>query len=492
MEPCDLTARAARRLIGQKRLSATELLESCLARIEALNPAVNAVVAIDLTAHAAAREADAAVQRGDALGPLHGLPVGIKDLEDAAGLPTTHGSPLFRHHRPAHDQRSTAAIRAAGAIILCKTNVPEFGAGANTRNAVYGATGNPFDNTRSAAGSSGGSAVALACGMLPLATGSDTGGSLRNPAAFNGIVGFRPSPGVVPAEGRAHGWSCLPVLGPMARNVEDAGMLLSAMAAYDLRDALSGPVDPGGFSTGFAALPEVDLATTRAAFTPDMGFAPVEHAVADAFHAKTARFRAAFAQADDATPGCAGADRAFEVLRATLMLTAHLGKYHTHPNQIGPNIRANVEEGLGYSAGDVAEALQLQTALYHRWQEFFRQYDVLITPAITISPRPWSELYPSEINGLPTRSYFHWLALAYAPTLVGHPAVALPLGLDAHGMPFGLQLVGRRGGDRTLLAVAAALERHLAQAPDLARPVPDLSKLRAAPPIASMPGFMGF
>ena len=488
MEPCDLTARAARRLIGQKRLSATELLQSCLTRIEALNPAVNAVIAIDPGAHDAARAADDAVHRGDALGALHGLPVGIKDLEDAAGLPTTHGSPLFRDHRPAEDQRSTAAIRAAGAVVFCKTNVPEFGAGANTRNAVHGATGNPFDNTRSAAGSSGGSAVALACGMLPLATGSDNGGSLRNPAAFNGIVGFRPSPGLVPAEGRAHGWSCLPVLGPMARNVADAALLLSAMAAYDPRDPLSGPVD----SSGFAALPELDLSSIRAAFTPDMGFAPVEHAVTAAFQAKTARFRAAFARAEDATPDCAGADRSFEVLRATLMLTAHGEKVRTHPDQVGPNIHANVEEGLRYTAGDVAEALQLQTALYQRWQAFFQDYDVLITPAITISPRPWTELYPAEINGVATRTYFHWLALAYAPTLVGHPAVALPVGLDAHSMPFGLQLVGRRGGDRQVLAVAAALERHLAAEPGLARPVPDLVRLQAAPPIASMPGFMGF
>ncbi len=488
MQACDLTARAARRLIGQKRLSAAELLESCLARIAAVNPAVNAVVAIDPEARAAAMAADAAVARGDALGALHGLPVGIKDTEDAAGLPSTYGSLLFRDHRPAQDQGSTAAIRAAGGIVFCKTNVPEFAAGANTRNAVYGATGNAFDPTRSAAGSSGGSAVALACGMLPLATGSDLGGSLRNPAAFNGVVGFRPSPGLVPAEGRAHGWSGLAVLGPMARTVGDAGLLLSAMAAHDPRDPLSGPAN----AAGFAALPEVDLASVRAAFSPDLGFAPVERGVVAAFRGKTGLFRGVFARADDASPDCGGADRAFEVLRATLMLTSHLVKYREQPEQIGPNIRANVEEGLTYSAGDVAEALALQTQLYRRWQAFFLDYDVLITPAITISPRPWTELYPVAIDGVPTRNYFHWLALAYAPTLAGHPAVALPVGVDGSGMPFGLQIVGRRGGDRQVLALAAALERRLATAPETARPVPDLARLLAAPPIASMPGFMGF
>ncbi len=474
--------------MGTKRLSAVELLESCLTRIAAVNPAVNAIVAQDdHAARRSAADADRAVARGDALGPLHGLPVGIKDLDDAAGLPTTYGSRLFRSHVPGQDQRSTAAIRAAGGIILGKTNVPEFGAGANTRNAVYGATGNPFDPARSAAGSSGGSAAALACGMLPLATGSDLGGSLRNPAAFCGVVGFRPSPGLVPAEARLHGWSGLPVLGPMARTVGDVGLLLSAMAVQDARDPMSCASD----ADGFAALPAVDLSTLRAAFTPDLGFAPTEHGVAAAFHSKTALFRAAFAQADDATPDCTDADRAFEVLRAAGMLSSHLAKYRATPDQIGPNIRADVEAGLRYTAEDVADALTKQTALYRRFQAFFTEYDVLITPAITISPRPWLELYPAEIDGKPTRTYFHWLALAYAVTLVGHPAVALPVGLDGHGMPFGLQIVGRRGGDRAVLAVAAALEQLLADRPETARPVPDIARLTAAPPIAGMPGFMG-
>ena len=200
-EPCDLTAVDARRLIGQKRLAPSELLESCIARIEAIDHAVNAIPARDFDrARATAKQADAAVARGDELPALHGLPIGIKDLEDTGGLRTTHGSPIFRDHVPAADERIVAAVRAAGAIVIGKTNVPEFGAGANTRNAVYGATGNPFDPQKSAAGSSGGSAVALATGMAPLCTGSDTGGSLRNPAAFCGIVGFRPTPGLVPSD----------------------------------------------------------------------------------------------------------------------------------------------------------------------------------------------------------------------------------------------------------------------------------------------------
>ncbi len=239
-EPCDLPATELRRLVGARALSPVEVLESCLARIARVNPAVNAVVTLDTDrARAAAREAEAAVTRGDALGPLHGLPVAIKDTEDTAGLRTTYGSPLFAEHVPERDLGVVARLRAAGAVVLGKTNTPEWAAGGNTRNAVHGATGNPFDPTRSAAGSSGGSAAALACGMVPLASGSDTGGSLRNPAAHNGVVGLRPSPGLVPNEKRAFGWLSLSVNGPMARDVGDAALLLSAMASDDARDPLA-------------------------------------------------------------------------------------------------------------------------------------------------------------------------------------------------------------------------------------------------------------
>src|SRR3984885_4469002 len=234
MEPCDLTAVEARRLIGTKQLSALELLESCIARIEAVDHAVNAIVARDFDrARVAAKAADAAVARGAVLPPLHGLPIGIKDLEPTEGLRTTSGSPLFRDNVPDRDRRLVAAIRSAGAIVIGKTNTPEFGAGANTRNVVYGATGNPFDPSKSCAGSSGGSAVALIC------QGSDTGGSLRNPAAFCGIVGFRPTPGLVPTNRRLHGWSGLPVLGPMGRTVGDTGVLLSGMSGDDAGDPLA-------------------------------------------------------------------------------------------------------------------------------------------------------------------------------------------------------------------------------------------------------------
>ena len=494
-EPCDLPAVEARRLIGTKQLAPTELLESCIARIEAVDHAVNAMVARDFgPARAAARAQNATVARGETLGPLHGLPVGIKDLEATAGLRTTYGSPLFRDHVPAADERVVAAVRAAGAIILGKTNTPEFGAGANTRNAVYGATGNPFDPQKSCAGSSGGSAVALATGMAPLCTGSDTGGSLRNPAAFCGIVGFRPTPGLVANEMRVQGWNNLSVTGPMARSVPDLCLLLSAMVSDDAGDPLATTVFGRSIRRpdDFYPPAPLDLSRLRVALTPDFGFAPTERHIAEIFAEKTGLFRHVFARAEDATPDCSGADQAFEVLRAVGFLAAHLEKVRTRSQDVGPNVRANVEEGLRYTAEDVARAQLLQTALYRRWQNFFQEFDVIVTPSITISPRSWRELYPAEIDGRTTRTYFHWLALAYAVTLPGHPAVSLPVGLDRNGMPFGLQIVGPRGGDALVLAVAAALEAMLAGDPRTARPVPDLAKLRAARPLSESAGFLGF
>jgi amidase len=494
-EPCDLTAVEVRRLIGQKRLAPSELLESCIARIEAVDHAVNAMPARDFDrARAAARDADAAVTGGDPLPALHGLPIGIKDLEETAGLRSSFGSVVYRDHIPEKDERIVAAVRAAGAIVVGKTNTPEFGAGANTRNKVYGATGNPFDPLKSAAGSSGGSAVALATGMVPLCTGSDTGGSLRNPAAFCGIVGFRPTPGLVPSDRRDQGWSNLPVLGPMARTVADAMLLLSAIAGDDATDPLATTVYGRTVRSPaeFAAPAPVDLSRLNVALTADFGFAPTERHIRRVFADKTALFRHLFARADDATPDCTGADEAFEILRSLHFLTSRRDLVLTRPQDVGPNVQANVQEGLRYTAADVAHAQSLQTALYRRWQTFFQTYDVILTPTITISPRSWRELYPAEIDGHRTRTYFHWLALAYAVTLPGHPAVSLPVGLDRQGMPFGLQIVGPRGGDAFVLSVAAALETMLVGDPRTARPAPDLAALREAPPLRQAPGFIGF
>jgi Asp-tRNA(Asn)/Glu-tRNA(Gln) amidotransferase A subunit family amidase len=495
VEPCDLTAVAARRLIGAKRLAPSELLASCIARIEAVDHAVNAIPARDFDrAREAAQRADAAVVRGEDLPALHGLPIGIKDLQETKGLVTTRGSVIYKHYVPVEDEAIVAAVRRAGAIVIGKTNTPEFGAGANTRNAVYGVTGNPFNPEQSAAGSSGGSAVALATGMVPICTGSDTGGSLRNPAAFSGIVGFRPSPGLVPSNKRPIGWSNLPVLGPMARTVADTCLLLGAIASDDVRDPLAYSVHERSIRHAAEFYPpaSIDLSRLRVALTPDFGFAPTERHIASVFAEKCRLFQDVFARAEVATPDCSGTDEAFEILRSLAFLATQADNVRDRPGDVGPNVRANVAEGQRYSAGDVARALTLQTAIYRRWQTFFERYDVIVSPAITISPRSWRELYPAEIDDKPTRTYFHWLALAYAVTLPGHPAISLPVGLDRNGMPFGLQIVGPRGGDALVLAVANALETLLDGDVRTARPVPDLAKLRAAPAICEADGFFGF
>ncbi|HAV1568854.1 TPA: amidase [Klebsiella michiganensis] len=491
-ELCDLPASEARRLIGEKAISPSELTESCIRRIDEVNPAVNAMVACDFaTARAVARRQDQAVLRGEPLGPLHGLPLGVKDMIDAAGLPTTFGSLEKKDNVPQQDERLVAVLRAAGANIVGKTNVPEWGAGGNSRNAVYGTTGNPFDTTRSASGSSGGSAAALACGMVSLATGSDTGGSLRNPAAFNGVVGFRPTAGMIPAEKRGCAWLQISTLGPMGRTVDDVALMFSVMIGEDARDPLSHVV-PGRqmrHAGEFSPLPDVDLASLRMAFTPDFGFAPTETGIATCFAEKIQRIVPLFARADATTPDCYGANESFETLRSLMFLTATRELYQRNPAEVGENVRMNVEEGLRYSAQDIARGLDLQTQLYRRWQTFFHDYDYLISPAVTISPRPWTELWPREINGQPTRTYYHWLALAYVTSLAGVPSISLPVGRDQHGMPFGLQIIGRRGDDSGVLRVAKALEQAFKKDPQLARPLPDISALQRASPIAAMDDF---
>jgi Asp-tRNA(Asn)/Glu-tRNA(Gln) amidotransferase A subunit family amidase len=473
-ELCSLGAVEARRLIGAREISPVELLQACLARVEAINPAINAVTARDdERARAAARRAEAAVLAGEQLPLLHGLPLGVKDLQDTAGLLTTHGSPHYRDHVPARDEATVSRLRAAGAVVFCKTNTPEFGAGANTRNPVWGATGNPFDPRLNAGGSSGGSAAALATGMMPIATGSDTGGSLRIPAAYCGVVGFRPTPGLVPMSGRMFGWSPISVQGPMGRTVADTCLLLAAQAAFETVDPLSSPVN----GSDFAPPPEVDLASLRCAVSADLGFAPIDDAYRATFERKVHEFGRLFKSCEWATPDFGEADRCFEVIRAVQYLGRFGESYRRDPDSLGPNVRANYEQGAAMSLADFAWAHVEQTRMLRRVLEFFEQYDVLLTPTVPISPFPWTQLYASEMNGQPLRTYFHWLALTYAITLVAHPACSLPCGLDERGMPFGLQVVGAYRRDAFTLGVAAALERAFAARPTLARPVPDLSRL---------------
>lgn len=492
-DPADLGAVEARSLIARKALSPVELADACIRRIEEVNPAVNAIVAMDLEGlRNTSRKAEEAVMSGAALGPLHGLPIGVKDMVDVKGLPTTFGSLIFKDNVAGADDPSVAALRAAGGIPMGKTNNPEWSAGANTVNRVYGATANPHDLTRSSAGSSGGSAAALATGMVPLATGSDLGGSLRNPAAFCGVVGFRPSFGVVPGGSRATAFLPLSTNGPMARSVEDAALLLSVQAAPDGRDPYTVVVDgkTAWSPENFARLPRKDLSCLRIGFTEDYGYAPTEKIIRSHFASVIKELAPLFGIAEETHPDCAGADRIFSVLRAAMFVGTHAKYLDEQPDLVGGNVRENVLEGRSYSAEDVGQALVLHGTYQQAWQSYFETTDFILAPAVTISPRDWHELYPSEIDGLPTKSYYHWLGMAYASTLAGHPSITIPCGRDANGMPFGLQIIGRRHDDLGVLAVAAELERVIAATSSLALKGPDIPALRKAPPLSKAPGFL--
>jgi amidase len=472
MELCDLSAVEQRRLIGSKTISPRELLESCLSRIDDVNPTLNAITATCIErARTEAVAAEAAVMAGTTLGRLHGLPIGIKDTFETAGLKTTYGSPIFADHVPTKDERVVAAVREAGAIVVGKTNVPEFAAGGNTTNSVYGPTRNPFDTGRICGGSSGGSAVALATSMLSLCTGSDTGGSLRIPAAMCGVVGFRVSPGLVPSERRLLGWSPLSVIGPLGRDVADAALLLDALIADDPRDPLSGK------SCALDREETIDLSTLRVSYSEDLGFAPVDRRIRETFRDRISRVSSVFKRCERSDPAMEQADAVFEILRAVGFLATHQRRFHEAPELLGPNIVANVEQGLKYSAADVAWAHTEQTRIYRSFQQVFDDSDVFVAPTVGVPPFPVERLTVDEIDGMAMRTYFHWLAPTYGLTLTGHPCISIPSGLEPTGTPFGLQICGRRGSERFVLAVAQAVEHYLAHDPATARPKPDLARL---------------
>ncbi|CAM4134194.1 amidase [Palleronia rufa] len=474
-DPCDVDATEARRMIGAKALSPVELVKGCLARIEAVDRPLNGVVAIDSEAAlSAARAAEAAVMAGEALGPLHGLPVGIKDLADTKGLRTTYGSRMFEDHVPAADEGLVANLRAKGAIVLAKTNTPEWGAGGNTFNPVYGVSGNPFAPELTCGGSSGGSAIALATGMVPLAHGSDNAGSLRIPAAYCGVVGYRPTAGVVASEMRPFGMSHFAVQGPMARSVADVTLMLRAMATAHASDPLAAPLveAPGA----------ADLSGLRLAVSEDLGFAAVDSGLRAVFRDRVAVFGDAFASLAWTHPDFGATREVYETIRAFNYIGMYAERARDEPDRWGPLVEQNLEHAKRFSVEEMAVAHVEQARIYRRVAAFFDDHDVLITPTVGAYPWPKHEIYPRRIAEAEMANYFDWVGLTYAVTLVNHPSVSIPCGLDDRGTPFGIQLVGRRNGDLALLRVAAALEALLAQDPDTARPRPDLDRL------ATMPG----
>lgn len=475
MQPCDLPATVARRLIGTKELSPVELLESCIARIESVNPTVNAMVATCYDrARKEAQAAERAVVRGEPLGLLHGLPFGVKDLNLTQDVRTTFGSRIHEDFVPEADERMVADLRAAGAIMIGKTNTPEFGAGANTVNDVYGATVNPFDTARTCGGSSGGSAVALATGMVPLATGSDTGGSLRIPAAFCGVAAIRCTPGVVASERRTVGLTTFSVQGPMARSVPDAALMLAAMSGHDPRDPMSHPAGGGNFES----VEPIDLSSLRVAVSPDLGFAEVDDGIRDTFAAGVEEFRSAFATCVERSPEMTNASRAFWLIRGVYYLAGRLESYRRHKELLGPNVLGNVEAALAMTPEDIGWAFAEEARIYRALQSFFDDVDVLVCPTVAVPPFPVEELYCKHINGVELENYIQWADLTSGLTLTGHPIVSIPCGLDPTGTPFGLQVVGpRRYSERFVIGVAVAMERYAEGRGRIARPIPDTGAL---------------
>src|SRR5881394_3095816 len=453
---CFLSAVEMARLIRTKKLSAREALAAHLKQIERVNPAVNAIVTLvpEMAADAAAK-ADEMQARGETLGALHGLPVAHKDLFDTRGIRTTFGSPLYKDNVPTEDDIVVDRMRRAGAITIGKTNTPEFGAGSQTFNKVFGATHNPYDLTKTCGGSSGGAAVALAYGLTPVASGSDTGGSLRNPAAFCNVVGFRPSIGRVPNPKAAFGWSTLSTSGCLGRSVADLALGLSTIAGPDPRAPLS-ISEPG---ERFARPLDRNFKGVRVAWFKDLGGVPFDarvRAVVDG-HRKT--FESLGCIVEQAEPDFAPAEIAFRVLRAWGSANTYGARLREHPEAFKDTLKGEIEEGLRLTAADLAEAETAHGQLWRRFQAFLEKYQYFILPTSQLPPFDVNTPYPTEIAGVKFDNYIDWMKSCWYISVTGNPAASVPGGFTAEGLPIGVQIVGRNKEDFAVLQMAHAFEQ---------------------------------
>ena len=444
-------------MLRAREISARELLDAHLDRIERFNPAVNAIVTLDVDgARAAADAADVALAAGEDVGPLHGLPVAHKDTHATGGMRTTWGSPLHADTVPLRDELVVARLKAAGAVRVGKTNVPEFAAGSHTFNPLFGATHNPYRHGLSAGGSSGGAAAALAAGFVPIAEGSDMGGSLRNPAAFCNVVGLRPTPGRVPSWPTPMGWSQLSVQGPMGRTVADVALQLSVLAGPDRRVPIALDDDPTSFA---APLPE-RLDGLRVAWAPDLGGRVTVDPTIVSVLADSARvFEDLGATVSDACPDLSGADEVFGTLRAWLFESTFGDIVRRTPEKVKESIRWNAEMGAKLSGPDLARTEVAHTALYERIVAFFERYDVLLAPTTQVLPFPVEIEYPTEIAGVHQDNYLEWMRSCTVISATGCPALSVPGGFTEAGLPVGLQVIGAPRGDRRVLEVGHAFEQ---------------------------------
>ena len=453
---CFRTATELAGAIRRRELSAREVMEAHLTQIERVNPKVNAIVTLlPERALADAAAADEQTVRGAELGALHGLPIAHKDLVATKGIRTTFGSPIFSDFVPDEDALLVERLKGAGALTIGKTNTPEFGAGSQTFNEVFGATCNPYDLSKTCGGSSGGAAVALACGMLPIADGSDTGGSLRNPANFCNVVGFRPSPGRVPSWPKEVGWFPISVQGPMARTVEDAALMLSCIAGPDPRSPIAIAESPQRFAEPL----ERDFRGVRIAWSGDFGELPVDPAITEALDSQRHVFADVGCLVDDDQPDFRDADEAFKVWRAWVFELKFTELLADHRDQIKETVIWNVEQGQKLTGPQISRAEQKRTELYHRVRQFMETHEFMIFPVSQVPPFDIQQPYITEINGQQLPTYIDWMKSCYYVTVTGLPSISVPCGFTADGLPVGIQIVGRHQDDLGVLQLAYAFQQ---------------------------------
>jgi amidase len=466
---CFSSARELAQRIRNGQLSAREVMAAHLKQINRLNPKLNAIVA-KLDDEKCLALADAADQRRahrEPLGPLHGLPIAIKDTEPAVGFPFTRGSPIFREEMPKADSVLVERLRNAGALLIGKTNVPEFAMGSHTYNKVYGTTVNPYDLTKSAGGSSGGAGAALAAGLLPIANGSDLGGSLRNPGNFNNVVGFRPTVGFVPLAPAPMPFGNLAVKGPMARTVSDVAFLLSVMAGADARDPACYPSDPAEFTKPL----ERNLKNVRVAWCPDLGGLPLDPEVRAVLEKQRAIFEQLGCILEEAHPDFTGADEAFLTLRAWRTWSTYGALLAAHRSEMKPEAVSEIEAGAKVTTAALTQAMTMQAQIMERMRLFQQKYEFVVCAVNQVPPFDTKLDWPKEIAGTKMDHYVAWMKTAYWITTTACPAVSVPAGFTAHRLPIGIQLVGRYRADFNLLQFAYMFE----QATHVGRKRPALS-----------------
>jgi len=453
------------RLLRARELSARDVVGAHLDQIARVNPTVNAIVTLVADqAMDQARLADEAIAGGRDVGPLHGLPIAHKDLQLTRGIRTTFGSPIFNDFVPSQDSLLVERLKGAGAITIGKTNTPEFGAGSQTFNPVFGSTLNPYDGTRTCGGSSGGAAAALACGMLPIADGTDMGGSLRNPASFCNVVGLRPSPGRVPTWPCATPWSTLSVDGPMARTSADVALMLSAIAGPDPRSPIA-LADPG---RRFAAPLERSFDGVRVAWWSDLGGVPVDPRVREVVNAQRPVFESLECRVEEAEPDFADFDAVFKTVRALAFLTGVAPRVAQHRGRVKDTVLWEIERGERLTPAEIAWAETKRGELYHRMRQFMERYEFFVLPVVQVPPFDVNEPYPTEIDGLSMATYIDWMQSCYFISIVGNPAISVPAGFTSDGLPVGLQIVARHRDDWGLLQMAHAYECARGSAESLA------------------------